>query len=87
MYNNIFQVSTEPFTSDRLATATEVLYFANLPMSDVRSVEDRAYALQDFKKWMKTNKYGNCDSKRFILKTGHRSFISRNSIWNFCVQR
>ena len=66
MYNNIFQVSTEPFTSDRLATATEVLYFANLPMSDVRSVEDRAYALQDFKKWMKTNKYGNCDSKRFI---------------------
>ena len=69
MYNNIFQVSTEPFTSDRLATATDVLYFANLPMSDVRSVEDRAYALQDFKKWMKTNKYGNCDSKRFILKT------------------
>ena len=69
MYNNIFQVSTEPFTSDRLVTAADVLYLADLPMSDVRPVEDRAYALQDFKKWMKTNKYGNCDSKRFILKT------------------
>ena len=68
MYNNLFQVSTEPFTSDRLVTALDVLYLADLPMSDVRPVKDRAYALQDFKKWMKTNKYGNCDSKRFILK-------------------
>ena len=69
MYNNIFQVSTEPFTSDRLATATEILNFTDIPMTAVRPVKDRAYALQDFKKWMKTNKYGNCDSKRFVLKS------------------
>lgn len=68
MFNNIFQVSTEPFTPDRLATVAEVLCFANLPMSGVRVTEDRACALQNFKTWMKTNKYGNCDSKRFILK-------------------
>ena len=69
MYNNIFQVSTEPFTRERQATADDVLAFSGIPMTAVRPSEDRSYALQDFKKWMKTNKYGNCDSKRFILKS------------------
>ena len=69
MYNNIFQVSTEPFTPERQATANDVLAFAELPMTAVRPAENRSYALQEFKKWMKANKLGNCNSKRFILKS------------------
>lgn len=83
MYNNIFQVSTEPFTSDRLATATEVMNFNDIPMTAVRPAEDRTYALQDFKKWMKTNKYGNCDSKRFILKSETPELYFKEQYWEF----
>ena len=69
MYHNIFQVSTEPFNREREATADDVLAFPDIPMTAVRPAENRSYALQAFKKWMKTNKYGNCDSNRFILKS------------------
>ena len=69
MYQNIFQVSTEPFTPEQQATADDVLAFADIPMTAVRPADNRSYALQEFKKWMKTNKLGNCDSKRFILKS------------------
>ena len=33
MYNNIFQVSTEPFTRERQATADDVLAFSGIPMT------------------------------------------------------
>lgn len=69
MYQNIFQVSTEPFTLERQASVEDVLAFADIPMTAVRPAENRSYALQDLKKWMKTNKLGNCDSKRLILKS------------------
>ena len=56
MYHNIFQVSTEPFNMERQATADDVLAFPDIPMTAVRPAENRSYALQAFKKWMKTNK-------------------------------
>lgn len=69
MYQSIFQVSTQPFTLDRQASADDVLAFSVIPMTAVRLSENRSYALQEFTKWMKTNKLGSCDSKRFILKS------------------
>ena len=69
MYDNIFQVSTEPFTSDRLVTAADVLYLANLPMTDVWPAKDHAYALQDFRIWFETKGLGICDREKFILFT------------------
>ena len=45
MYLNIFQVSTEPFIRERQATADDVLAFPDIPMTAVRTAENRSYAL------------------------------------------
>lgn len=83
MYNNIFQVSTEPFARERQATADDVLAFSDIPMTAVRPAENRSYALQDFQYWLQSNRLGICDAEKFILFPTAPELYFRDQIEDF----